>query len=203
MVKKAKDIEVIEESSSDEDDSLCMQKRVSKQQIVNEPTQRLASDFLGKVLASPATPVIKERKAYVLTPARKAQFEKARLIREDNIARKNAIRDEEAEKHELFKNELLKKKEIKSNKKKEKEIKALIVSDSDSSDSEVIVKKKKPHKAKPKKKKVVYESSSESESGSELESDHEVIIKKHKHPPVSQNYPPSKPVEVRRIIQYF
>ena len=195
MVKKAKEIEVIEESS---DDSGITMPKQTKQQISILPTHRLASPEL-----IPATPVIKEKKAYVLTPARKAQFEKARLIREDNIARKNAIRDEEAEKHEIFKNELLKKKEIKSNKKKEKEIKALIVSDSDSSDSEVIVKKKKPpHKAKPKKK-IVYESSSESESGSESESDHEVIIKKHKHPPVSQNYPPSKPVEVRRIIQYF
>ena len=125
MVKKAKDIEVIEESSSDEEITMPKHSKQPKEiDTIVEP--------------KPAKPG-KEKKPYVLTPARKAQFEKARLIREDNIARNNAIRDEKAEKHEIVKNELLRKKEIKSNKKKERDLKQLIQSDTESSEEEVIV----------------------------------------------------------------
>ena len=79
MVKKAKDIEVIEESSSEEEITMPKHSKQPREDIPPPPAN---------------IKVIKEKKPYVLTPARKAQFEKARLIREDNIARKNAIRDE-------------------------------------------------------------------------------------------------------------
>ena len=203
MSKKTKVSKVIEDAK------ICKNKSDANfQELIissddEEITKPKQSKKQPEIVPETAIPLIphtkKEKKPYVLTPARKAQFEKARLVREDNIARKNAIRDEEAEKHELVKNELLRKKEIKSNKKKEREIKHLIVSESEteSSSSEeapVIIKKvKKPIK---KTKKKVYVSCSEEES-----SDESVEVRP-KHKPKKVNEHPA-PKEVRRIIQFF
>ena len=187
MSKKPKGSKVIEELIISSDDEEITKPKQSKKQ--------------PEIVPETAIPLIphtkKEKKPYVLTPARKAQFEKARLVREDNIARKNAIRDEEAEKHELVKNELLRKKEIKSYKKKEREIKHLIVSESEtessSEDAPVIKKVKKPIK---KLKKKVYVSSSEESS-----SDESVEVRPKHKPKQVQQHP--APKDVRRIIQFF
>ena len=164
MVKKSKDLEVIENINSESDDEEITLSKQTKKQLKNDI----------QVQSEPAKPG-KEKKPYVLTPARKAQFEKARQVREENLRVRNEIREESAKKHEEFKNELLKKKEFKSNKKKVREIKELIESDSSSSEEEareVIVKKKKamtiPVK-KPKKKVVYVSSSSESSSDESVE----------------------------------
>ena len=190
MVKKSKDLEVIENINSESDDEEITLSKQTKKQLKNDI----------QVQSEPAKPG-KEKKPYVLTPARKAQFEKARQVREENLRVRNEIREESAKKHEEFKNELLKKKEFKSNKKKVREIKELIESDSSSSEEEareVIVKKKKAMSipVKKPKKKVVYVSSS-----SESSSDESVEVKPKHKANKEQNHP--APKEVRRIIQFF
>jgi len=133
---------------------------------------------------------VKEKKPYVLTPARKAQFEKARIKRAENIEIKKQIKSKETEEHELLKQDLIRKKELKTIRKKAREIKRIVqtVEESEESEPEVIVvKKKKP------KKKVVYESSS----------DEEIVKKK---PIIKQDLPPPstpKPREIKRVMQFF
>lgn len=146
------------------------------------------SSSVSIVLTKP-TKQPKEKKPYVLTPARKAQFEKARIIRDENRAKNKLIKDEADKKHEENKNDIIRKKELKTIRKKTREIKALVETGNSSSEEEQVVIKKKP-----KKKKIVYVE--------ETSSDEEIIIKKKTNKvKLPDTSPPQK--EVRRIIQYF
>jgi len=146
----------------------------------------------------------KEKKPYVLTPARKAQFEKARQIRDENREQRKQDKDADIKIHDDIMNDLIRKKELKAIRKKTREMKAIVDKSSEiSSDEEIIIKtpKQKPPKPPTYKKKVVYESSS---SESSDESSEEVVQKKKKHYP-----PPSTPISKKpqpqqeRVIQYF
>jgi hypothetical protein len=143
----------------------------------------------------------KEKKPYVLTPARKAQFEKARQIRDENREQRKQDKDADIKIHDDIKNDLIRKKELKAIRKKTREIKSIVAKASEiSSEDEIIIKTPKLKTKKPPtyKKKVVYESSSD-ESSDESSSEEEVIQKKKKHYP-----PPSTPKsEPKRVIQYF
>ena len=140
----------------------------------------------------------KEKKPYVLTPARKAQFEKARQIRDENREQRKQDKDADIKIHDDIKNDLIRKKELKAIRKKTREMKSIVAKASEiSSDEEIIIKKEKK---KPLPKKKVYVSSSE-ESSDESSSE-EVIQKKKKHyPPPST--PKSEPISQKRVIQYF
>ena len=140
----------------------------------------------------------KEKKPYVLTPARKAQFEKARQIRDENREQRKQDKDADIKIHDDIKNDLIRKKELKAIRKKTREMKSIVAKASEiSSEDEIIIKKEKK---KPLPKKKVYVSSSE-ESSDESSSE-EVIQKKKKHyPPPST--PKSEPISQKRVIQYF
>ena len=137
----------------------------------------------------------KEKKPYVLTPARKAQFEKARQIRDENREQRKQDKDADIKIHDDIKNDLIRKKELKAIRKKTREMKSIVDKASEiSSEDEIIIKTSK----KKVSKKKVYVSSSE-ESSDESSSEEEVVQKKKKHYP-----PPSTPKsEPKRIIQYF
>ena len=91
----------------------------------------------------------KTKKPYVMTEARKAAFEKARIARADNIARRKQVKEKEVNELTKFKEEKIKKKTMKE-KQKEEQI-AKLEESSSSEDEPIIVKKKKT-----KKKKVIY-----------------------------------------------
>ena len=143
----------------------------------------------------------KEKKPYVLTPARKAQFEKARQIRDENREQRKQDKDADIKIHDDIKNDLIRKKELKAIRKKTREMKAIVDKSSEiSSDEEIIIKTPKVIKKVPKKK--VYESSS-SESSDES-SDEEVVQKKKKHYPPPSTPRSKKPQpQQERVIQYF
>ena len=158
--------------------------------------------------------IAKEKKPYVLTPARKAQFEKARQIRDENREQRKQDKDADIKIHDDIKNDLIRKKELKAIRKKTREMKAIVDKSSEiSSDEEIIIKtpiakanfsQGQKLKAKPPtyKKKVVYESSS-SESSDES-SDEEVVQKKKKHYPPPSTPRSKKPQpQQERVIQYF
>lgn len=149
--------------------------------------------------------IAKEKKPYVLTPARKAQFEKARQIRDENREQRKQDKDADIKIHDDIKNDLIRKKELKAIRKKTREMKAIVDKSSEiSSDEEIIIKtpKTKPPKPPTYKKKVVYESSS-SESSDES-SDEEVVQKKKKHYPPPSTPRSKKPQpQQERVIQYF
>ena len=97
-------------------------------------------------------PKQKEKKPYVLTPARKAQFEKARQIRDENREQRKQDKDADIKIHDDIKNDLIRKKELKAIRKKTREMKAIVDKSSEiSSDEEIIIK---TPKIKPPKKKV-------------------------------------------------
>ena len=156
------------EDSLSSSSSIVMRKKPVKEKVIKPP---------------------KEKKPYVLTPARKAQFEKARVKRAENIEIKKQIKNKENEEHELLKQNLIRKKELKTIRKKAREIKRIVQTvDESESEPEVVIHKKKP------KKKIVYESSS----------DEEIVIKKPK--PVKQELPPAPPQTprpVKRTPQFF
>ena len=176
--KKVKSIEDIKETEIYEDEP------PEEPYDSESDSQSSASIVITKPTKQP-----KEKKPYVLTPARKAQFEKARIIRDENRAKNKQIKDDENKKHEELKNDLIRKKELKTIRKKTREIKALVETGNSSSEEEQVVIKKKP-----KKKKIVYVT--------ETSSEEEILVKKKvnkiKLPDTS---PPQK--EIRRIIQYF
>ena len=93
----------------------------------------------------------KVKKPYVLTDARKAQFDKARLVRQSNIESKKKIQEEKDEIYNNIKKDLEKKKDKKNTKKKKNEIKKLIEEVESSSDEEIVIKK-----VKAPKKKIIY-----------------------------------------------
>ena len=117
-----------------------------------------------------ATPQVKEKQKakaerkkaeYVLTDARKQQFEKARLVRAENIANKKKIKDEENAKIKLEMEKKILKKAEKLNKKidKKKQILDEIVSSDSEEDSEVIVKRIKKATTKTDRKRICKKSS--------------------------------------------
>ena len=106
----------------------------------------------------------KEKKPYVLTEARKAQFDKARLVRQSNIESKKKIQEEKDEIYNNIKADLLKKKDKKNVKKQKSQIKKLIEEVESDSDEEIIIKK-----VKAPKKKIIYVESDESEDGEIIE----------------------------------
>ena len=112
----------------------------------------------------------KPKKPYVLTDARKAQFEKARIKRMENITAKRQLDEEKYSKYEDLKINLEIKKDKKLKKQKEKELITLLAETENisSDDEEEIIEKrihpKKDKKPKKPKKKVVIESDSDSDS---------------------------------------
>jgi len=116
----------------------------------------------------------KPKKPYVLTDARKAQFEKARIKRMENITAKRQLDEEKYSKYEDLKINLEIKKDKKLKKQKEKELITLLAETENisSDDEEEIIEKrihpkkeKKPRQAK--QKKAILQSESESESDTE------------------------------------
>jgi len=155
------------EDSLSSSSSIVMKKKPAKEKVIKPP---------------------KEKKPYVLTPARKAQFEKARVKRAENIEIKKQIKSKENEEHELLKQDLIRKKELKTIRKKAREIKRIVQTVEESESEPEVVYKKKP------KKKVVYESSS----------DEEIVIKEKKPKPIKQELPPPQtPRQVKRTPQFF
>ena len=139
----------------------------------------------------------KAKKPYVLTDARKAQFEKARLKRMENVQLKKQNDEEKYSKYEDLKINLELKKEKKLKKQKEKELIALLAeTENISSDEEnIIVKRINPKKEKKPKKKPVKKVILDSDS----ESDTEEYNKPKKQP--KQQYP--APKTLKSVIQFI
>jgi hypothetical protein len=127
----------------------------------------------------------KEKKPFVMTPARTEAFQRARDARDKNRETRKLQREEQAitDKKEI--EEKIVKKASVIQKKKQREHKLLEVVESDSSDSEpeIIIQKIK----KPKKKVIVVESDSEDE----------IIIQKRK---VKQNLPQRETVKYAMYV---
>ena len=145
----------------------------------------------------------KQKRNYVLTEARKNQFDKARSIRLENIKAKKAETDIKHKELNDLKSNLEKLKEEKQAKLKEKQINKL---NRELKDFEKIEKLEKNteikiRKTKPRAKKTVIES--ESDSSSSESSDEEIEVKpKSRSKPRKIEY--LEPVKyVRPQIQYF
>ena len=126
----------------------------------------------------------KDKKPFVMTPARTAAFQRARDARDKNREMRKLQKEEQAitDKKEI--EEKIVKKASVIQKKKQKEHKVLEVVESDSdSEPEIIIQKIK----KPKKKVIVVESDSEDE----------IIIQKRK---VKQNLPPKETVKYAMYV---
>ena len=136
----------------------------------------------------------KDKKPYVLTDARKAQFDKARLVRQSNIETKKKIQEEKDEIYNNIKKDLEKKKDKKNVKKQKSQIKKLIEEVESDSDEEIIIKK-----VKAPKKKIIYVESDESE-------DEEIIEKPKRKEKPKDVVVEEKPMIVRQLkplIRYF
>ena len=146
---KNKDI-IEPKADSDTDDNLVIQSPI--QPTKAQPTKEPKLTKSGK-----------EKAPYVLTEARKKQFEIARNARMKNIESKKAQQNENYAQYDELKKELEKKKIKKLEKIKQKELVKLmaetdnISTDNDESDEDLVVKPKKT-KAQPKskKKRVIY-----------------------------------------------
>ena len=157
-----------------------------KEEILSETASDPSSD--SEIEIKPK----KERKPYVLTEARKKQFEIARIKRQENVAQRKLI---QAEKNKEFiekKNKIQQKNELKEKRKQEKELqklayKSVVELESESEEEKIIVKKKKP------KKKIIY---IDSDSESEDEVYRKSTKKSHRHPPTTQ------PRQIRPLV-YF
>ena len=138
------------------------------------------------------TKAIKEKKPYVLTDARKLQFDKARLVRQSNIESKKKIQEEKDEIYNNIKKDLERKKDKKNSKKKKNEIKKLIEEVESSSDEEIVIKK-----VKPPKKKIIYVESDDSEE--------EEIIQKVKVKNKEEKHSTATPVvkQLKPLVRYF
>ena len=147
----------------------------------------------------------KDRKPYVLTDARKAQFDKARLVRQSNIENKKKIQEEKDEIYNNIKKDLEKKKDKKNVKKQKSQIKKLIEEVESDSDEEIIIKK-----VKAPKKKIIYVESDESEDDTWAEgsrASREIIQKpKRKEKPKEKEIKIEEKTVVRQLkplIRYF
>ncbi len=134
----------------------------------------------------------KVRQPYVLTDARKLQFDKARLVRQSNIESKKKIQEEKDEIYNNIKKDLERKKDKKNSKKKKNEIKKLIEEVESSSDEEIVIKK-----VKPPKKKIIYVESDDSEE--------EEIIQKVKVKNKEEKHSTATPVvkQLKPLVRYF
>ena len=132
----------------------------------------------------------KVKKPYVLTDARKLQFDKARLVRQSNIESKKKEQEEKDALYFQMRLELEKKKVKKNSKKKKNEIKKLIEEVESSSDEEIVIKK-----VKAPKKKIIYVESDGSED--------EEIIQKVKVKKETQHE--EKPIvrQLKPLVRYF
>lgn len=118
----------------------------------------------------------KIKKDYVLTDARKAQFDKARIIRQENIDIKKIQKELENDEYNKIKEDLAiikkandKRKKVKELLKLKKEVEEEASSSSEEEEEEIIKKPTRKSKPKPKpKKKVVYESSESEEEEEEI-----------------------------------
>ena len=150
----------------------------------------------------------KEKAPYVLTEARKKQFEIARNARMKNIESKKAQQNENYAQYDELKKELEKKKIKKLEKIKQKELVKLMaetdnISTDNESDEDLIVKPPKKTKAqpKPKKKRVIVESSSEEEQEDVIENPRFSKTKANtREKPPSVQLPHGKP---KSTIRYF
>jgi hypothetical protein len=147
----------------------------------------------------------KEKAPYVLTEARKKQFEIARNARMKNIESKKAQQNENYAQYDELKKELEKKKIKKLEKIKQKELVKLmaetdnISTDNESDDEDLVVKpkaqlthgKKTKAQPKPKKKRVIVESSSEEEQ--------EIISKANPR----EKHQPQQTPKPKSTIRYF
>ena len=176
-------------ADSDSDDNLVIQSTANSQET---PTL-LTHEKQPKLTKSG-----KEKAPYVLTEARKKQFEIARNARMKNIESKKAQQNESYAQYDELKKELEKKKIKKLEKIKQKELVKLmaetdnISTDNDESNEDLIVKPKKTKaQSKPKKKRVIVESSSEE--------DQEIISKaKPREKPQ-----PQQTLKPKSTIRYF
>ena len=131
----------------------------------------------------------KVKKPYVLTEARKAQFDKARMVRQANVLLKKQEKEGKQTEIKNLEIELKDKQDMKVNKKKNKIIQQIAdeeSSDEDEEEDEIIIKKSKP---KPKSKKVVYvkyESSSEDEPEPRAKQIKKAVIQKRDLRPIIQ-----------------
>ena len=145
----------------------------------------------------------KEKKEYVLTDARKAQFDKARIKRQENIDLKKKTKELENEEYNKVKNELLYKKDEKDKKRQARELLKLKreVEETSSEEEEIVKPKAKP-KPKPKSKPKKVEYKSESEISDLTESEDEIPIKrKPKKVLPSPSYDNVR--YIRSSMQYF
>ena len=149
----------------------------------------------------------KEKAPYVLTEARKKQFEIARNARMKNIESKKAQQNENYAQYDELKKELEKKKIKKLEKIKQKELVKLmaetdnISTDNESDDEDLVVKPKKTKaQPKPKKKRVIVESSSEEEQEDVIENPR---FSKNNLRVISKANPPEKPPKPKSTIRYF
>jgi hypothetical protein len=136
------------------------------------------------------------KKEYILTEARKKQFEIARNKRQENITIRNEEKEKATSEYTMLKKELDKKLAKKEKRNQTKELLKLMaetknISSSESEQEEIIVRKKKSAK----KKKVVYVSESESESEQETQK-----IAKPKRE-ILRSQTPTR--ELRPIIRFF
>ena len=177
-MSKTKNTKQIEINSSDDDIEL----------VKGEP-----------ILAQKAEPKLRKngqpKKEYILTDARKNQFEVARNKRQENIALKKEEKEKANSEYSLLKKELDKKLAKKEKRSQAKELLKLMnetknISSDEDSDEEVIIKKK----SKKPKKKVVYV-----EDDSESEEEEEHRPKTRREPLRSQT--PTR--ELRPIIRYY
>ena len=177
---KNKDI-IEPKADSDTDDNLVIQSPAQPIKPIKEPKLTKSG---------------KEKAPYVLTEARKKQFEIARNARMKNIESKKAQQNENYAQYDELKKELEKKKIKKLEKIKQKELVKLmaetdnISTDNDESDEDLVVKPKKTKAPKPKKKRVIVESSSEEE---------EVISKAKPR----EKHQPQQPLKPKSTIRYF
>jgi hypothetical protein len=111
--------------------------------VVEKVVEPESSSDESEVLEKP-----KRKSNYVLTPARKAAFEKARIVRAEKIAVRKGEKDKKDAEYTEFKEAKQAKKTKKVQKRQEEELKALDTSSDE--ETVVVVKKKKP------KKKIIY-----------------------------------------------
>jgi hypothetical protein len=109
-----------------------------------EPDSESSSSDSDEPVLKPVKVKLQEVKPKkVLTEKQKQAFEKARLVRSENIKARKEIKEKEDAKIQKLLDEKKAKKEAKLKKKQDLELKKIETSSDESSDDEVVVKKKK------------------------------------------------------------
>jgi hypothetical protein len=129
----------------------------------------------------------RKKSTYVLTPARKAQFEKARLARQAKIASRKEERDVfNKEKTRLQQAAVAKELEMKNKKLAKLQAKIAAIPDSSSSEEDIVIQRKKKHKPR---RKIVLQDDSSSEDDTP-------------QPPRRKSLPKQEPVKLQPIVQF-